>query len=249
MTDTVRDNTERQRFELEADGHIAFANYKRADGVLTMLHTEVPKELEGCGIGSALIRGVFDTARREGLKVNPLCPFAKAYIDKHPEYADLRMTFLCASGTASFRSASRASEPGIPTWPACVVLDSGLRPAADPGMTRRAKRAQNSLFQVHLTQSLLFDKTLAPDPGVVYSRLCASPAFAHVDCVPRRARAHLRQPRASSGASLGQSEALQQELRFLPCAVGLDVRHALCAGEDARAPHLRLPPASRMRTL
>jgi predicted GNAT family acetyltransferase len=54
-----------------------------------MLHTEVPKELEGRGIGSALIRGVLDTARRQGLKVVPLCPFAKAYIEKHPEYADL----------------------------------------------------------------------------------------------------------------------------------------------------------------
>jgi len=90
MTNSVRDNTERHRFELEADGHVAFANYKRADGVLTMLHTEVPKELEGRGIGSALIRGVLDTARRKGLKVNPVCPFAGAYIDKHPEYADLR---------------------------------------------------------------------------------------------------------------------------------------------------------------
>ena len=55
-----------------------------------MLHTEVPKELEGRGIGSTLIRGVLDAARKEGLKVNPLCPFAKAYIGKHPEYADLR---------------------------------------------------------------------------------------------------------------------------------------------------------------
>ncbi len=77
-------------------------------------------------------------------------------------------------------------------------------------------------------------------PGAVHSRLRASSAFAHVDRVPRRARAHLRQPGASSGASLGQSEALQQELRLVPGAVGLDVRHALCAGEDARAPHLRL---------
>jgi len=51
MTNNIRDNTERHRFELDADGHIAFANYKRADGVLTMLHTEVPKELEGRGIG------------------------------------------------------------------------------------------------------------------------------------------------------------------------------------------------------
>jgi predicted GNAT family acetyltransferase len=55
-----------------------------------MLHTEVPKALEGRGIGSALIRGVLDIARSEGLKVNPLCPFAKAYIEKHPEYVDLR---------------------------------------------------------------------------------------------------------------------------------------------------------------
>ena len=89
MTNNIRDNTERHRFELDADGHMAFANYKRSDGVLTMLHTEVPKELEGRGIGSALIRGVLDTARRQGLKVVPLCPFAKAYIEKHPEYADL----------------------------------------------------------------------------------------------------------------------------------------------------------------
>jgi predicted GNAT family acetyltransferase len=46
--------------------------------------------LEGRGIGSALIRGVLDNARADGLKVKTLCPFAKAYIDRHPEYSDLR---------------------------------------------------------------------------------------------------------------------------------------------------------------
>ena len=90
MTNTVRDNTERHRLELDADGHIAFSNYKRAAGVLTILHTEVPKALEGRGIGSSLIRGVLDSARSQGLKVNASCPFAKAYLDRHPEYADLR---------------------------------------------------------------------------------------------------------------------------------------------------------------
>jgi predicted GNAT family acetyltransferase len=85
----VRDNTERQRFELEADGHVAFSNYSRAGNVLTILHTEVPKALEGRGIGSSLTRGVLDTARSQGLKVI-LCPFAKGYIERHPEYADLR---------------------------------------------------------------------------------------------------------------------------------------------------------------
>jgi predicted GNAT family acetyltransferase len=90
MSNNVRDNTERHRFELDADGHVAFSDYTRANGVLTILHTEVPKALEGRGVGSALIRGVLDAARAEGLKVRTKCEFAKAYVDRHPEYADLR---------------------------------------------------------------------------------------------------------------------------------------------------------------
>lgn len=86
----VRDNTERNRFELGLEGHTVFSNYKRAGGVLTILHTEVPKELNGRGIGSALVRGLLAMARAEGVKVHPVCPFVKSYMDKHPEYADLR---------------------------------------------------------------------------------------------------------------------------------------------------------------
>ncbi len=85
----VRDNAERHRFELDADGHVAFSNYKREGGVLSILHTEVPAALNGRGIGSALVRGVLDLARAQGLTVKPLCPFAAAYIARHPEYADL----------------------------------------------------------------------------------------------------------------------------------------------------------------
>ncbi len=53
------------------------------------MHTEVPKELGGKGIGSALARGLLDIARAQGLKVVPKCPFVAGYIGKHPEYADL----------------------------------------------------------------------------------------------------------------------------------------------------------------
>jgi predicted GNAT family acetyltransferase len=90
MSNNVRDNTERHRFELDAGGHIAFSNYKRSDGVLTILHTEVPKELEGRGIGSSLVRGLLEIARAQGLKVHAVCPFVKAYLDRHAEYADLQ---------------------------------------------------------------------------------------------------------------------------------------------------------------
>ena len=87
--DSVRDNSERNRFELPLDGHTAFSEYLRNGGVLTIMHTEVPPELNGRGIGSALVRGMLAIVRRDGLKVVPRCPFVRAYIGKHSEYADL----------------------------------------------------------------------------------------------------------------------------------------------------------------
>ena len=89
MANDVRDNAARHRFEIDAEGHVAFSQYKRAGGVIDIMHTEVPPALNGKGIGSRLVRGLLDLVRAEGAKVRPLCPFVRSYIDKHPEYADL----------------------------------------------------------------------------------------------------------------------------------------------------------------
>jgi hypothetical protein len=89
MNDAVSNNPAHQRYELDVDGHIAATYYKIADGVITFIHTEVPPELGGKGIGSRLIKGALDQVRADGLKVSAECPFVKAYIEKHPEYADL----------------------------------------------------------------------------------------------------------------------------------------------------------------
>jgi uncharacterized protein len=85
MPNAVRDNPQRSRFELDADGHIAFSNYRRDGNTVTFMHTEVPKELEGRGIGSALVRGELEIARAQGLTIAATCPFVRAYIAKHPE--------------------------------------------------------------------------------------------------------------------------------------------------------------------
>jgi hypothetical protein len=91
MTNDIRDNAQRHRFKLDAGGHVAFSEYQRAGNVLTIMHTEVPTEFNGRGIGSALVRGILDLARAQGLKVVPRCPFVAAFMDRHPEYADLRV--------------------------------------------------------------------------------------------------------------------------------------------------------------
>jgi predicted GNAT family acetyltransferase len=89
MANDVRDYPALHRFEIDADGHVASSQYKRAGGVIDIMHTEVPPALNGKGIGSRLVRGLLELVRAEGAKVRPLCPFVRSYIDKHPEYADL----------------------------------------------------------------------------------------------------------------------------------------------------------------
>jgi predicted GNAT family acetyltransferase len=90
MTEIVNNKTQ-HRFELAVDGHVAASYYKIADGVITFMHTEVPQELGGKGIGSKLIKGALDQARADGLKVIAMCPFVKAYLEKHSDYADLKL--------------------------------------------------------------------------------------------------------------------------------------------------------------
>jgi len=89
MNNTVSNNKAQLRYELMVDGHIAASYYEISGGVITFVHTEVPPELGGKGIGSKLIKGALDQVRAEGLKVIAQCPCVKAYMEKHPDYADL----------------------------------------------------------------------------------------------------------------------------------------------------------------
>ena len=86
---SVIDNAEEQRFELPVDERVAFIDYQIKNDAIVMAHTEVPQELEGQGIGSALVQGALDLARQRNLHVVPSCPFVSAYIRRHPEYLDL----------------------------------------------------------------------------------------------------------------------------------------------------------------
>ena len=87
---TTRDNPDEGRFEILVGDEVAgFTIYSVEDGVATMPHTVVEKAYDGQGLGSRLAVHALDTLRERGLKVRPLCPFIKGYIDRHEEYADL----------------------------------------------------------------------------------------------------------------------------------------------------------------
>lgn len=86
---SVINNEEARRFECHVDGYVALIDYRNRPGKIVYTHTEVPPQLEGRGIGSAMARAALDYARQSGIKVVPLCPFVKSYIERHQEYADL----------------------------------------------------------------------------------------------------------------------------------------------------------------
>lgn len=89
MTRPLVPNSAHARFELDVDGHVAFANYRMTDGVVTITHTEVPSALRERGVGSRLVLALLEQARSEGLKVRPLCSFARFVMAQHPEFRDL----------------------------------------------------------------------------------------------------------------------------------------------------------------
>lgn len=86
----VTHNTARQRFETEVEGHLAYADYRLDDGVMVFTSTQVPEAVGGRGIAGRLVRTAMDYAREHGHSVEPACSYVSAWLERHPEYRDLR---------------------------------------------------------------------------------------------------------------------------------------------------------------
>ena len=88
-TGSIRDNKVLSRFELDVDGGMAFANYRRTPSTVIITHTETPRALRDRGIASELVDGALQLIRADGMKVVAGCGFVADYLSKHPEFADL----------------------------------------------------------------------------------------------------------------------------------------------------------------
>jgi uncharacterized protein len=84
-TGSVRDDREGGRFVLELDGEVAELDYDMEPGRLLLLHTGVPEALGGRGIGGQLVRAAVQRAAADGLTLVPWCPFARAWLEQHPD--------------------------------------------------------------------------------------------------------------------------------------------------------------------
>jgi len=79
----------KKQYEFHIDEHTPRIEYIKAQDKIYLTHTEVPKALEGKGIGSAIIKAALEDVKSQGLTLVPLCPFVAMYIKKHPEWKDL----------------------------------------------------------------------------------------------------------------------------------------------------------------
>jgi predicted GNAT family acetyltransferase len=85
----VVNNPKKFRFEVVSGALISKLEYRLGRYKIALVHTEVPEELQGQGIGSALIRTALQHARDNELTVLPHGPFVAAYIERHPEWNDI----------------------------------------------------------------------------------------------------------------------------------------------------------------
>ncbi len=83
---TVLHLPEKNRFEIRVENLVAELNYTLHGDTITFLHTGVPSELEGQGVGKKLVKAGLDYAQANGFKIRSMCWFVSGYMKRHPEY-------------------------------------------------------------------------------------------------------------------------------------------------------------------
>ncbi len=82
----ITNNEAIHNFEFVVDGHRSFIDYKTKGDKIYLVHTEVPAELERCGIAGVMVEKAFKYIEEKDLKLVPLCSYVQSYLKRHPEW-------------------------------------------------------------------------------------------------------------------------------------------------------------------
>ena len=87
----IRINDNKGTFYIEVEGkQEAMMTFVFAgEDKIIIDHTEVNPGNEGKGFGKKMVLKAVEFAREKGIKILPLCPFAKSVFDKTPEFRDV----------------------------------------------------------------------------------------------------------------------------------------------------------------
>ncbi len=79
----VVNNAALHRYELTADGGVAYLEYSMQEGRISLDHTYVPDIMRGKGAGAVLVRAALEEAKHNGWSIVPQCTFVAAFLRKH----------------------------------------------------------------------------------------------------------------------------------------------------------------------
>ncbi|MEM7067990.1 MAG: N-acetyltransferase [Pseudomonadota bacterium] len=80
------------RFEVTfPNGARGITHYQRRGHVLDLLHTEISHEYRGQGLGDWMMELVLEEIERQGLRVRPVCPFTKKYLNRYQRWHALKV--------------------------------------------------------------------------------------------------------------------------------------------------------------
>jgi predicted GNAT family acetyltransferase len=87
---TIADRPDARRYEAHLGDELAgFVEYRLAGTRRILLHTEVPPAFGGRGIAAAMARHILEEAQAAGTRVTVKCPYIRAWLERHPEFADV----------------------------------------------------------------------------------------------------------------------------------------------------------------
>lgn len=88
----MKDNVQASRYETQEDGHTVFCTYRKEGDKVYLLHVEAPVALRGKGAAGRFMQALMEQLRAAKLKAVPVCSYAVAWLERHPEFGDMRAT-------------------------------------------------------------------------------------------------------------------------------------------------------------